>query len=78
MDSISPKSRLVALVLCLMFGAFGFHRFYVGKVGTGLLMLLTLGGFGIWVVIDTILLLVGRFKDDQGRPLFRWFEPGSI
>ena len=77
-DNISPKSRLVALLLCLFFGAFGFHRFYVGKAGTGLLMLVTLGGLGIWVLIDTILILIGRFTDSDGRLLFRWFEPGSI
>ncbi len=77
-SDISPKSRLVALLLCIIFGALGFHRFYVGKVGTGLLMLLTLGGFGIWVLIDTILILTGSFTDSEGRTVFRWFEPGSI
>ncbi len=77
-ENISTKSRLVALILCLAFGALGFHRFYVGKVGTGLLMLITLGGFGLWVLIDTILILIGSFKDCEGRVVFRWFEPGSI
>ncbi len=75
---ISTKSRLVALLLCLTFGALGFHRFYVGKVGTGLLMLLTLGGLGIWVLVDTILILTGSFTDSDGRKVFKWFEPGSI
>ncbi len=77
-ENISPKSRIVTLVLCLVFGALGFHRFYVGKIGTGLLMLITLGGFGIWVLIDTILILTGSFTDSEGRVVFRWFEPGSI
>jgi len=43
-SEISPKSRLVALLLCFFFGILGAHRFYVGKIGTGVLMLLTLGG----------------------------------
>ena len=68
----SPKSRLVALILCLLLGVFGVHRFYVGKVGTGVLQLLTFGGFGIWVIIDLILILTGTFRDIDRRPLLRW------
>jgi TM2 domain-containing membrane protein YozV len=75
--SISPKSRLVALLLCFFLGTLGVHRFYVGKVGTGILMLITLGGLGIWVVIDLILIVVGYFNDKEGRRVFRWTEPGS-
>jgi len=63
----SPHNRIVTLVLCWFFGIFGVHRFYVGKFGTGLLMLLTGGGFGIWWIIDFIVLLLGRFKDADGR-----------
>ncbi len=74
----SPKSRLVALLLCFFLGALGVHRFYVGKTGTGILMLLTLGGLGIWVLIDLIMITVGSFKDKEGRPVFKWAEPGSI
>jgi TM2 domain-containing membrane protein YozV len=76
--SISTKSRLVALLLCFFLGPLGVHRFYVGKVGTGILMLVTLGGLGIWVVIDMILIIVGSFSDGEGRRVFRWTEPGSI
>jgi TM2 domain-containing membrane protein YozV len=72
LGDISPKSRLVALILCLLLGVFGVHRFYVGKVGTGVLQLLTLGGFGIWVIIDLILILTGTFRDIDRRPLLRW------
>lgn len=68
----SPKSRLVALILCLLLGVFGVHRYYVGKVGTGVLQLLTLGGFGIWVIIDLILIVTGTFRDIDQRPLLRW------
>lgn len=74
----SPKSRLVALLFCFFLGAFGIHRFYVGKIGTGILMILTFGGCGIWVLIDLILIAAGSFHDKEGRRLFHWLEPGSI
>lgn len=76
-QSISPKSRLVALLLCWLLGVFGAHRFYVGKVGTAILMILTLGGLTIWVLVDLILIIVGSFRDSEGRRVFRWTEPGS-
>jgi len=75
---VSPKSRLVALLLCIFLGSFGVHRFYVGKIGTGILMIVTLGGLGIWTVIDLIFVAVGSFTDEQGRRVFRWVEPGSV
>ena len=75
---LSPRSRLVALLFCILLGVFGVHRFYVGKIGTGILMLLTIGGLGIWVTIDLILIAVGSFRDKEGRRVFRWMEPGSI
>ncbi len=74
----SPKSRLVVLLLCWFLGIFGVHRFYVGKVGTGILQLVTIGGLGIWALIDLILILIGSFKDAEGRIVFRWTEPGSM
>jgi TM2 domain-containing membrane protein YozV len=75
---ISDKSRLVALLFCILLGFLGVHRFYVGKIGTGILMLVTLGGLGIWQLIDLILIAVGSFRDKQDRRVFRWTEPGSI
>lgn len=75
--NVSPKSRLVTLLLCLILGGLGVHRFYVGKIGTGLLMLFTLGGFGLWWLIDVILIITGSFKDKAGGRVFRWTEPGS-
>jgi TM2 domain-containing membrane protein YozV len=71
----SPKSRLAAAILAWFLGVIGVHRFYVGKVGTGILMILTLGGFGIWALIDFIMILVGSFKDKQGRVLSNWWAP---
>ena len=72
MAEASEKSRLAALLLCFFLGALGVHRFYVGKIGTGILQLVTCGGFGIWALIDLILILVGAFKDKEGRVLTRW------
>lgn len=69
---VSPKSRLVALILCVLLGVLGIHRFYVGKIGTGILMLITGGGLGIWVIVDIILIAVGNFRDKQGRVLLTW------
>ena len=52
----SGKSFVAVLILCLLLGGLGVHRFHVGKVGTGILMLLTLGGLGIWALIDLIVI----------------------
>lgn len=65
----SSKSNLAALLLCFFFGIFGIHRFYVGKVGTGILHLLTLGILGIWTLIDFIVILFGSFRDADNRRL---------
>ncbi len=65
----SDKSKVAAILLCLFLGGFGIHRFYVGKVGTGILMLVTLGGLGIWSLIDLIMIIVGKFTDKDGRVL---------
>ncbi len=70
--TVSPKSRLAALLLCIFLGGLGIHRFYVGKVGTGVLMILTLGGFGIWVLVDFIMIVVGGFKDIDERYVLDW------
>ncbi|MFC5835119.1 TM2 domain-containing protein [Nonomuraea insulae] len=63
------KSWLATVLLCFFLGVLGVHRFYVGKIGTGILMIITLGGFGVWVLIDFIMILIGKFTDKQGQPL---------
>lgn len=68
----SEKRIAPALALCFLLGVFGAHRFYVGKVGTGLLQLLTLGGLGAWVLVDMVLLVLGAFRDAEGDRLTEW------
>ena len=65
----SDRSPVIAAAFALFLGWIGFHRFYVGKYGTAILMLFTLGGFGVWTLIDLITILAGAFKDSDGRTL---------
>lgn len=65
----SNKGFVPAILLCFFLGALGVHRFYVGKIGTGILQLLTLGGLGIWALVDFIMIVTGNFKDKQGMAI---------
>ncbi len=66
MPGISPKSKMVALILCIFLGTIGIHRFYVGKVGMGILYLLTGGLCGIGWIVDIIQIACGNFRDNMG------------
>ena len=65
------KSWLVALLLSIFLGKLGIDRFYLGRIGTGILKLITLGGIGIWWLIDLILIATNSLKDSKGRPLVK-------
>lgn len=65
-SNLTQKSWLVTLLLCLFVGTLGVHRFYVGKIGTGILQLITFGGFGIWTLVDIILIACKKFTDANG------------
>lgn len=65
----SEKGFVPTLLLCFFLGFLGVHRFYVGKVGTGILMLVTFGGFGIWTLVDFVMIAVGSFRDAEGRAI---------
>ncbi|MFA6931677.1 MAG: TM2 domain-containing protein [Lentisphaeria bacterium] len=69
---VSPKKRKVALLLAIFLGAFGVHRFYVGKVGTGIIWLFTAGLCGIGWLIDVIKIATGTFRDGAGRIIQNW------
>lgn len=71
-ENCSPKSRLVALLLCVFLGSLGIHRFYVGKIGTGVIWLLTLGCFGVGWLVDIILIACGSFSDSAGLLVLDW------
>ena len=66
---VSDKTWMMTLLLCLFVGTMGVHRFYVGKIGSGVGQLLTFGGCGIWTLVDLIMILTNKFTDAQGRPL---------
>ncbi len=70
--SLSEKRVLPAFLLALFLGVFGVHRFYAGRWASGVLQLVTFGGFGIWALIDVIMIACGGFKDAEGNKIVEW------
>src|SRR6266446_819459 len=71
------KSWITTVLLCQFLGTLGVHRFYTGRIVSGIFQLLTFGGFGIWTLIDLIMIYTDSFKDDMGLPLTRMEVVGS-
>ena len=72
---ISPRSKSLCLVLAVIGNLIliaGLHRYYTGRYITGTIMLLTMGGFFVWTVIDVITLLTNGYLDSQRRPVKQW------
>ena len=67
----STTDWLTLFLLTFFVGVLGVHRFYVGKIGTGFLMLLTLGGLGVWFLVDLILVVTGQFTNKDGQKIPR-------
>lgn len=65
------KNWLTTLLLCIFLGSLGGHRFYTGKIGTAILMLVTCGGCGIWTLIDLIMIIMGNFTDKDGNAIVK-------
>ena len=69
MNTTPAKSFVVTWILAFLLGTLGIDRFYLGKIGTGILKLITFGGLGLWTLIDLIITLVGARRDKAGQPL---------
>lgn len=69
---VAGKSKFLTIILLLlpsMFGICGVHRFYTGHIGIGIAQLLTIGGCGIWQLVDLIFIITGKYTDSNGQPL---------
>ena len=78
LPEVSERSRSVALVLGVIGGVFGLHRFYVGRAQSGVAMVLTFGGLGIWWLYDMVTLVAGEFRDAEELPLRNWHVAEAV
>lgn len=69
MQQQNQNRWITTVLLCFFLGSLGVHRFYTGHTGIGILQLLTLGGCGIWVIVDFIIIVTGGFADSDGNPI---------
>lgn len=70
-NNTEGKDWLTTLLLCLFLGTLGIHRFYTKHIGIGIAQLLTLGGCGIWALVDLIMIITEKYNDGDGNPLIR-------
>jgi TM2 domain-containing membrane protein YozV len=72
-SNVMSDKRILPVFLLFFFLAWlGVHRFYVGKILTGILFIITFGGLGIWWIVDLILIVTGSFKDSDGQRISQW------
>ena len=69
---MTDKKILPAFLLCFFLGILGAHRFYVGKIWTGIFQFLTLGGLVFWCLYDFIMIVIGKFTDAEGNVITEW------
>ena len=64
--AVNDKNFVLVATFCFLLGAFGVHQFYCGKIISGVLMVFTIGGLGIWALVDFVIVCFGEFADSQG------------
>ncbi len=69
--NVSDKDWATTLIICFFAGGLGIHSFYVGKITIGIIQLLTMGGCGVWSLIDFILIICKKYNDSEGRPIVK-------